>query len=206
VFPIILLLGVAACQTLEDNVTTSPLTNSWDHAQRARLDAVQSMFASELGAGRSGRNVAPRYQEARMQSAGSPSFGGAGGGTSFGMSGGGQQFGGSPGGFGATGGFAQPQNGQLGAGMGPSAGRTAQQSALLSAADTAGSALAGGDGQADNGFRWQVHIEPYGDGTDRREGTIAAHQVLAEVLWRDGVEERSLALTTLRLGPKEPLR
>jgi general secretion pathway protein I len=61
-------------------------------------------------------------------------------------------------------------------------------------------------GQADHGFRWQVHIEPYGDGTDRREGLVAAHQVLAEVLWRDGLEERSLALTTLRLGPKEPVR
>jgi general secretion pathway protein I len=61
-------------------------------------------------------------------------------------------------------------------------------------------------GQADRGFRWQVHIAPYGNGTDRREWPVAAHQVLAEVSWRDGLEERSLALTTLRLGLKEPVR
>jgi general secretion pathway protein I len=61
-------------------------------------------------------------------------------------------------------------------------------------------------GQADRGFRWRVNIEPFGDGTDRREWPVAAHQVFAEVSWRDGREERSLVLTTLRLGQKEPAR
>src|SRR5262249_147711 len=61
-------------------------------------------------------------------------------------------------------------------------------------------------GQTDGGFRWQVHIAPYGDGADRRESPVAAHQVLAEVLWRDGLQERSIVLTTLRLGPKEAVR
>jgi len=61
-------------------------------------------------------------------------------------------------------------------------------------------------GETDRGFRWRVYIEPYGDGIDQREWPIAAHQVLAEVSWRDGPLERSLVLTTLRLGPKEPVR
>jgi general secretion pathway protein I len=61
-------------------------------------------------------------------------------------------------------------------------------------------------GQSDHGFRWRVHIEAYGDGTDRREWPVAAHQILAEVLWSDGLQERSVVLSTLRLGPKEATR
>jgi general secretion pathway protein I len=61
-------------------------------------------------------------------------------------------------------------------------------------------------GQSDHGLRWQVNIAPYGDGSDRRDWPVAAHQILAEVLWRDGLQERSIVLTTLRLGPKEPAR
>jgi general secretion pathway protein I len=61
-------------------------------------------------------------------------------------------------------------------------------------------------GQADHGFRWQVQIEPYGDGAGGREWPVAAHQVFAEVTWSDGPEARSIVLTTLRLGPKEPVR
>jgi general secretion pathway protein I len=61
-------------------------------------------------------------------------------------------------------------------------------------------------GQSDRGFRWRVQIDAYGDGTDRREWPVAAHQVLAEVLWSDGLQERSLVLTTLRLGPKGTTR
>jgi hypothetical protein len=61
-------------------------------------------------------------------------------------------------------------------------------------------------GEADHGLRWQVDIEPYGDATDRREWPVAAHQISAEVLWRDGLLNRSVVLTTLRLGQKEPVR
>ncbi len=111
------------------------------------VDALQSMFATELGGGRSGglsRTVAPGYQEARLQSAGSPSFGTSGGSPSLGMSGGGQPFSGSAGGFGppaglgSAGGFGQTQGGQFGAGLG--AGRAPQQSSFTSAGDTAGPA------------------------------------------------------------------
>src|SRR5207245_143638 len=105
------------------------------------VDALQSMFASELGGGRSGRNVAPRYQEARVQSAGSRSFGMSGGGQPFGMSGGGQQFGGSAGG--STGGFAQNQGGQFCAGLAPAPGasRTVEQGGPTSAAEAAAPSL-----------------------------------------------------------------
>jgi general secretion pathway protein I len=61
-------------------------------------------------------------------------------------------------------------------------------------------------GQSDRGFRWRVRINAYGDGIDRREWRVAAHQVFAEVVWNDGLQERSVALTTLRLGPKEATR
>jgi general secretion pathway protein I len=61
-------------------------------------------------------------------------------------------------------------------------------------------------GRTDNGFRWRIEINPYGDGSDRREWPVAAHQVSAEVSWSDGPQERSLVLTTLRLGPKEATR
>jgi general secretion pathway protein D len=116
------------------------------------VDAVQAMFATELGGGRSGRNVAPRYQEARVQSAGSSSFGASGGSPSFGTSGGGgQQFGGAAGGFGSTGGFAQTQGGQFGSGLapGPGASRTQQPSPLISATDTAAPAPGGGEDGAE---------------------------------------------------------
>jgi general secretion pathway protein D len=109
------------------------------------VDALQSMFAAELGGGRSGRNVAPRYQEARVQSSGSQSF------STFGTSGGGQAFGGSAGGFGSTGGFAQTQGGQFGAAQaaGPGASRVPQQSAFASAADAAAPAPGGGEDGAE---------------------------------------------------------
>jgi general secretion pathway protein D len=119
------------------------------------VDAVQAMFATELGGGRSGssgRNVAPRYQEARVQSAGSSSFGTSGGSPSLGMpGGGGQQFGGAAGGFGSTAGFAQTQGGQFGAGLapGPGASRTPQQSPVISATETAAPAPGGGEDGAE---------------------------------------------------------
>ena len=62
------------------------------------------------------------------------------------------------------------------------------------------------EGQPAGGFRWRIFIEPYGDGGDRRQWPVAAHQIFAQVWWRDGLDERSLTLTTLRLGPKEPPR
>src|SRR5215471_2346424 len=62
------------------------------------------------------------------------------------------------------------------------------------------------DGQSDRGFRWRVQIERYGNEIDLREWPVAAHQVSAQVSWDEGHHERSVVLTTMRLGPKEPPR
>jgi general secretion pathway protein I len=53
-------------------------------------------------------------------------------------------------------------------------------------------------------FRWRLQIEPYGDAADRRFWPVNPHRISATVAWGDGLQERSVALTTLRLAPKEP--
>ena len=58
-------------------------------------------------------------------------------------------------------------------------------------------------GQLDDGLRWQLRIDGYGDSADRRAWPVTAYQVSVEMAWTDGGRERSLGLTTLRLGPKE---
>ena len=45
-----------------------------------------------------------------------------------------------------------------------------------------------------------------GDGTERQLWPTGAYKILAEVLWDDGAQERSYALSTLRLGPKDARR
>ena len=58
-------------------------------------------------------------------------------------------------------------------------------------------------GEFSEGFRWRVRAEPYGDAIDRQQWPVAAYTVSVEVLWGEGREERSVALSTLRLAPKE---
>jgi len=66
----------------------------------------------------------------------------------------------------------------------------------------AGSAVALNDGAAagqfDSGFRWRLQVAPYG-GADQTM-PVRAYKVVAEVSWDDARGERSIALTTLRLG------
>ncbi len=66
----------------------------------------------------------------------------------------------------------------------------------------AGSAVPLSDGEAagqfDNGFRWRLQVSPYG--ASNQSGPVRAYTVTAEVFWDDRRQERSLALTTLRLG------
>jgi general secretion pathway protein I len=64
--------------------------------------------------------------------------------------------------------------------------------------------LAAGEstGAAESRFQWRLHTEEYGEPTDRQRWPVAAYQVSAEVRWRDGAQDRSVALTTLRLGPR----
>jgi general secretion pathway protein I len=55
-------------------------------------------------------------------------------------------------------------------------------------------------GQGDNGFAWRLRTEP---AADAGEGSpVAGFLVTAEVLWSDGARERSLSLSTLRLGAR----
>ena len=53
-------------------------------------------------------------------------------------------------------------------------------------------------GQFENGFRWRLQVTPYG-GVDQTM-PVRAYKVVAEVSWDDTRSERSVALTTLRLG------
>ena len=53
-------------------------------------------------------------------------------------------------------------------------------------------------GQFDNGFRWRLQVTPYG-GADQAM-PVRAYKLVAEVSWDDARAERSVALTTLRLG------
>lgn len=53
-------------------------------------------------------------------------------------------------------------------------------------------------GRLDNGLGWRLRTEPY---EAREPSAVAAFRVTAEAFWRDGAKDRSLALSTLRLGP-----
>jgi general secretion pathway protein I len=60
------------------------------------------------------------------------------------------------------------------------------------------------NGRFENGYRWELAISPYGEAEDRSAWPMAPYQVQATVLWSTGGGERSITLTTLRLGSKEP--
>jgi general secretion pathway protein I len=53
-------------------------------------------------------------------------------------------------------------------------------------------------GQFENGFRWRLEVTPYGSADQTMP--LRAYKVVAEVFWDDARHERSVALTTLRLG------
>jgi general secretion pathway protein I len=61
-------------------------------------------------------------------------------------------------------------------------------------------------GEFQNGARWRLQMEPYGDAADRRAWPVDAYTVSAEIAWGDRTHEQSVVLTTLRLAPKEPPR
>jgi hypothetical protein len=61
-------------------------------------------------------------------------------------------------------------------------------------------------GQFANGFRWRLSSQGFGDANDRQQWPLSASRVSMDVLWEDGVRERSFTLTTLRLAPKGPTR
>jgi general secretion pathway protein I len=58
-------------------------------------------------------------------------------------------------------------------------------------------------GQYSSRYRWELHVTPTGDATDLRALPVSAYMVVVEVFWGDGMQERSIALRTLRIGPKD---
>src|SRR5262249_38679021 len=54
-------------------------------------------------------------------------------------------------------------------------------------------------GQLENGFRWRLSVSPYD--TANQLTPVRGYLVSAEVSWDDARQERSVVLTTLRLGP-----
>jgi len=59
-------------------------------------------------------------------------------------------------------------------------------------------------------YRWQLTIAPYedragGDAADiGQPGALQLYRIEAAVAWREGLRQRLLSLTTLRLGPAPP--
>jgi general secretion pathway protein I len=58
-------------------------------------------------------------------------------------------------------------------------------------------------GNLENGYRWELEISPYGETPDRDAWPMVPYQIEAKVLWTAGADERSITLTTIRLGPKD---
>jgi hypothetical protein len=61
------------------------------------------------------------------------------------------------------------------------------------------------DGHLGNGLDWHMRIETYGDAADQRAWPVRAYKVSVEVRWPEGLQQRAVSATTLRLGPKEPV-
>jgi prepilin-type N-terminal cleavage/methylation domain-containing protein len=62
-------------------------------------------------------------------------------------------------------------------------------------------------GQLDSGFRWRLRMDGYGGGSADLQGLpVRAYRVTAEVFWNEASRERSVVLTTLRLGANETTR
>jgi general secretion pathway protein I len=61
-------------------------------------------------------------------------------------------------------------------------------------------------GRFEDGSRWHLTIEAHGDAADRRAWPVGAYRVSVEVAWVHAGQERSLVLTTLRLGTGEAAR
>jgi len=62
------------------------------------------------------------------------------------------------------------------------------------------------EGQFADGFGWTLQVQRFGDAADRAQWPLAAYTVTAEVSWDEAASRRSLALSTIRLGPKEAAR
>lgn len=59
------------------------------------------------------------------------------------------------------------------------------------------------DGHTDDDLSWQLHVDPYGDGSGEPAARLQAAQVSATVTWSSAGNRQSLTLDTLHLIPKE---
>jgi len=57
------------------------------------------------------------------------------------------------------------------------------------------------DGSYSNGFRWQILVHPYGDGSDTKAWSALAYIVKASVSWNDGSQMRTRELVGLHIVP-----
>ena len=62
------------------------------------------------------------------------------------------------------------------------------------------------DGRSPDGLDWTLQVQRFGDAVDRAQWPLAAYVVTAEVFWDEASTRRSVALSTIRLGPKETTR
>jgi general secretion pathway protein I len=53
-----------------------------------------------------------------------------------------------------------------------------------------------------HGYRWHLTMRPYRASRDDAERRVQLYRVAAQVDWGEGTDQRSFALSTLRLGPK----
>jgi general secretion pathway protein I len=80
------------------------------------------------------------------------------------------------------------------------------QSLLATTAQGTGLRTSDTAGQFADGFRWRVHVAPYGGDRDAEAWPMRPFRVSVEVSWTEGRSERSVTLGTLRLAPKEASR
>jgi general secretion pathway protein I len=62
------------------------------------------------------------------------------------------------------------------------------------------------DGEFPGGFGWSLWIKRAGDAADRAQWPVGAYMLTAEVYWDEASTRRSIAVSTIRLGPKESNR
>jgi general secretion pathway protein I len=58
------------------------------------------------------------------------------------------------------------------------------------------------EGQFSSGYRWRLKMLQYGDAKEQEEWPVGLYVISTEINWEDGARQRSLELTTLRVGPR----
>lgn len=64
--------------------------------------------------------------------------------------------------------------------------------------------LANAQGAYSNGYRWQLIVQPRGNGDDAKATHMQAYTVQAVVTWQDGAQTHAKSLSALHLVPIPP--